>query len=165
MSKNFPKKFQIKTTMDENGYSTYCRKNNGVYNRPNGGITNNQYVFPYNANLLQLFNCHINVEAVSSITCVKNLYKYIYKGPDAADVVFTESNESVINHDEIRNFIETRYVNPVEACDRTFGRPLQGKSHSIMRLPVHLFNQQTVTINDEGNDDYKDCVREGIYVS
>ena len=36
-SKNFLKKFQIETTMDENGYPTYCRKNNGVYNRPNGG--------------------------------------------------------------------------------------------------------------------------------
>ena len=66
-SKNFPTKFQIETTMDENGYSTYCRKNNGVYNRPNGGTTDNQYVVPYNAKLLQLFNYHINAAAVASI--------------------------------------------------------------------------------------------------
>ena len=86
------------------------------------------------------------MEAVSSITCVKYLYKYIYKGHDAASVVVTKSNESVIHHDKICNFKETRYVSPVEACDKIFGRSLQDKSHSIMRLPVHLLNQQTVTL-------------------
>jgi len=40
------------------------------------------------------------------------LYKYIYKGHDAAAI----TNNVIINHDEIRNFIETRYVGPVEAC-------------------------------------------------
>ena len=85
-------------------YLVYCRKNNGVYNRPNGGPTDNQYVVPYNAKLLQLFNCHINMEAASSITRVKYLYKYIYKGHDAAAVVVTESNESVIHYDKNLQF-------------------------------------------------------------
>ncbi|XP_044005460.1 uncharacterized protein LOC122850368 [Aphidius gifuensis] len=95
-------------------------------------------------------------EIVSSIKSVKYLYKYIYKGHDAAAVEVidgTNNKEGELNHDEIRNYIETRYVSPVEACDRIFGRSLQKKSHSIMRLPVHLPNQQSVIFSDEGTED------------
>ncbi|XP_044019589.1 uncharacterized protein LOC122860013 [Aphidius gifuensis] len=73
-------------------------------------------------------------------------------GHDAAFIVVTDTTNSTdkpIDHDEIKNHIETRYVSPVEACDRIFGRPLQHKSHSISRLPVHLPNQQSVIIDDE----------------
>ena len=80
-------------------------------------MVDNSYVVRNSGELLKLFNCHINVEAVSSIQSVKYIYKYIYKGHDAAaDVIQNSSGESVIKHDEIRNFIETRYVGPVEAC-------------------------------------------------
>ena len=43
----------------------------------------NRWVVPYNRLLSLMFNAHINVEVVTSIRCVKYLYKYIYKGPDA----------------------------------------------------------------------------------
>ncbi|XP_044005888.1 uncharacterized protein LOC122850898 [Aphidius gifuensis] len=86
---------------------------------------------------------------------MKYLYKYIYKGHDLASVVVTDAssgtNEPII-HDEIKNHIETRYVSPVEACYRIYGREMQHKSHSIIRLPVHLPNQQVVAIADEGED-------------
>ena len=39
--------------------------------------------------LTLMFNCHINVEVVSSIESVKYLYKYIYKGHDAAAIIVT----------------------------------------------------------------------------
>ncbi|XP_044005453.1 uncharacterized protein LOC122850360 [Aphidius gifuensis] len=152
-SKHFPKAFQNETVMDENGYPTYRRRNTGVFDRLQGGTADNQYVVPYNAVLLKLFNCHINTEIVLTIQSVKYLYKYIYKGHDAAAIEVTNMNERSINHDEIHNFIETRYVSPVEGCDRILGRSLQKKSHSIMRLPVHLPNQQTVMISDEATDD------------
>ncbi|XP_043485189.1 uncharacterized protein LOC122513026 [Leptopilina heterotoma] len=63
----FPKQFCSETIMDENGYATYRRLNTGQYDRLNGGTTDNQYVVPYNPTLLQLFNCHINVEVVSIV--------------------------------------------------------------------------------------------------
>ena len=45
-------------------------------------------------------------------------------------------------------------MGPVEACWRILSKPLQYKSHSIMRLPVHLPNQESITIIvDEGNDE------------
>ncbi|XP_044005514.1 uncharacterized protein LOC122850427 [Aphidius gifuensis] len=144
------------TLIDENGYPSYRRRNTGAFQRQTGNSTDNQYVVPHNPMLLLIFNCHINVEIVSSIKAIKYLYKYIYKGHDAASIVVTnstaEDNTSSINYDEIVNHIETRYVSPVEACDRIYGRPLQEKSHSITRLPVHLSNQQTITLNDEAEE-------------
>ena len=81
------------------------------------------------------------------------MYKYIYKGHDAAGITITEGESTAIEHDEIRNYIETRYVGPVEACWRILSKPLQDKSHSITRLRVHLPNAQSITFQDENNDD------------
>ncbi|XP_063994425.1 uncharacterized protein LOC135171800 [Diachasmimorpha longicaudata] len=77
------------------------------------------------------------------------------KGHDAAAVEITDPGygENVIDHDEIRNFVEARYVSPVEASDRILSHILQEKSHSIVRLPVHLPNQQTLTISDVADDE------------
>ncbi|XP_044019984.1 uncharacterized protein LOC122860299 [Aphidius gifuensis] len=158
-SKRFPKLFQNETTMDENGYPTYCRRNTGDFLLPNGSTTDNQYVVPYNPILLKTFNCHINVEIVTSIKSVKYLYKYIYKGHDKAAAQITNNNNNdnnnnnTIDHDEIKNHIDSRYVSPVEACDRIYGRPLQNKNHSIIRLPVYLPNEQSITISDEASEE------------
>ena len=47
-------------------------------------MLDNRWVVPYNAYLLRMFNCHINVEVCYSIKAAKYLYKYIYKGHDRA---------------------------------------------------------------------------------
>jgi hypothetical protein len=39
-----------------------------------------RHVVPYNALLLQKYQCHVNVELCSSIKSVKYVYKYVYKG-------------------------------------------------------------------------------------
>ena len=67
-----------------------------------------------------MFNCHLNVEVCSSIKSIKYLHKYIYKGHDAASVIITNStsDEAVIEHDEIKQFVEARYVGPSEAIWR-----------------------------------------------
>ncbi|XP_058809854.1 uncharacterized protein LOC131675045 [Phymastichus coffea] len=132
-SKNFPKSFQQETTMDANGYSNYRRTDDGVqYERSNGHTVDNRWVVPHCRELLLLFDCHINVEIVSSIKAVKYLYKYIYKGHDAATVVIGQAeNGPTIEHDECHNFIETRYVGPVEACYRIFSKKMQDKSHTV----------------------------------
>ena len=75
---------------------------------------------------------------------------YIYKGYDAGDI---QNETSAIDDEEIGTYTETRYVRPVEVCWRILSKLLQDKSHSIMRLPVHLSNQKSSTIVDEGNDE------------
>jgi len=150
-SKHYPKPYLEETRMDEDAYPYYRRRNNGKsFERPGGYIVDNRYVVPYCPTLSIIFNCHINVEVVSSIKSVKYLYKYIYKGHDAAAITIESiTNNITIDHDEIRNFIETRYVGPVEACWRILEKKLQDKSHTIVRLPIHLPNEQNVIIENE----------------
>ena len=52
----------------------------------------NRFVVPYCPGSLRIFNCHINIEVVSSEKSVKYLYKYVYKGYDAANIIVEESN-------------------------------------------------------------------------
>ncbi|XP_018359882.1 PREDICTED: uncharacterized protein LOC108759082 [Trachymyrmex cornetzi] len=54
---------------------------------------------------------------------------------------------------EIQEFIEARYVGPVEACWRILSKSLQEKSHTIFRLPIHLPNKHSVIIDDNINND------------
>ncbi|XP_058796151.1 uncharacterized protein LOC131667014 [Phymastichus coffea] len=152
-SKHFPKEFYQNTTKDENGYPHYQRRDTGTYECCNGHTVDNRWVVPYCAKLLLIFDCHINVEIVSSITSVIYLYKYVYKGHDAATVVIEQTeNGTTIDHDECHNFIETRYVGPVEACYRIFSKKLQDKSHVVTRLSVHLPNEQAVIIAQDENE-------------
>ncbi|XP_039311973.1 uncharacterized protein LOC105206659 [Solenopsis invicta] len=73
---------------------------------------------------------------------------------DAATIIIEpETSNVTIDHDEIRNFIETRYVGPVEACWRILEKKLQDKSHTIFRLPVHLPNEQNVMIESEADEE------------
>ncbi|XP_074099928.1 uncharacterized protein LOC141528005 [Cotesia typhae] len=169
-SKRFPKAFQGETLLDANGYPSYRRRDNGITFTRNQSLFNNQHVVPYNATLLLTFNCHINVEVVSTVSAVKYLYKYVYKGHDKAGITIngqlqtrstssvpesngqsTKQSESyaVINHDEIKNFVDTRYVGPVEGAWRILCKNLQDKSHSVICLPVHLPNEQNITISDD----------------
>ncbi len=50
-------------------------------------MVDNQWIVPYNLHLVTKYHAHINVEICSSISLVKYLYKYVYKGPDRATTV------------------------------------------------------------------------------
>ena len=58
--------------------------------RPGFGLTHkgktftNSDVVPYDAFLLFKYRCHLNVEVCSSMSSIKYLYKYFYKGVDMA---------------------------------------------------------------------------------
>uniref|UniRef100_A0ABD2WRH7 ATP-dependent DNA helicase n=1 Tax=Trichogramma kaykai TaxID=54128 RepID=A0ABD2WRH7_9HYME len=148
-TKKFPKEFIDETKMDEHGYPNYRRRDKS-YTLPNGAKVDNRWVVPHCPKLIQMFNCHMNVEIVTSIRSVKYLYKYVYKGHDAANVTIEDHpDQKIVNHDEITNFIDSRYVGPVESCYRILSKPLDSKSHSITRLAVHLPNQQCAIITDE----------------
>lgn len=149
-SKYYPKDFREETVLNADGYPFYRRRNDGRTILKRGTLFDNRHVVPYCPQLLKIFNCHINVEVVSSIKSVKYLHKYVYKGHDSATVIIENTpNEIIVNHDEIKNYVDTRYVGPVEACYRIFNKPLQQKSHSIVRLPIHLHDQQCVIITDD----------------
>ena len=124
-SKHFPKEFQEETVLSADGYLYYKRRNNNRTIVRHNQNVDNRFVVAY-------------CQRVSSVKSVKYLYKYVYKGYDAANITIEENDtDRVIDHDEIRSYIETRYVSPVETCYLILSKHLQGKSHSIVRLSVH----------------------------
>jgi len=145
-SKKFPKEFQDLTVSNCDGYPKYQRQNNGVVTTVRGKEINNSWIVPYNPYLSLKYNCHINVESCASVQSVKYLFKYIYKGHDCANI---EIAEGVLNHDEIKTFMDSRYVSAPEAAWRLFGFHMHEQSHTIIRLPVHLPDEQSVYFTEE----------------
>ncbi|KAL7077514.1 hypothetical protein ACQ4LE_003091 [Meloidogyne hapla] len=130
-SKGYPKLFQEETVVLENGLALYSRPRDGriveVFVSGKRFELDNRWVVPHNPYLLKMFRCHINVEKVNSVTSVKYLHKYVHKLPDRATMNYEEKND----YDEIKEYIDARYVCPQEAVWRILEYPTYDRSHSI----------------------------------
>uniref|UniRef100_K3Y1Y3 ATP-dependent DNA helicase n=1 Tax=Setaria italica TaxID=4555 RepID=K3Y1Y3_SETIT len=126
----YPRPFCDSTSQGKDSYPIYRRRDDGHKEIIRGHILDNQWVIPYNPCLLRTFNCHINVEACSSIKSVKYLFKYIYKGHDRASVAVREvgKKDDKGNVDEITQYREAQWVTPPEAMWRIYGFDLS-KNH------------------------------------
>ncbi|XP_071681794.1 uncharacterized protein [Lolium perenne] len=109
-----------------------------------GQMLDNRWVVPYNPYLLRMFNCHINVEVCSSIKAVKYLYKYIYKGHDQTSFNIDQPDANG-NIDEIKRFIDARWITPPEAMWRIFGFTLCENHPAVLQLQLHMPNMHMVT--------------------
>ncbi|CAN1799646.1 ATP-dependent DNA helicase PIF1 [Linum perenne] len=83
-TKHFPKKNNPETTMDQDGFPRYRRREDGRRVLKNRVYLDNRYVVPYNRYLLLRFDAHINVEFCNKSRAIKYLFKYINKPPDRA---------------------------------------------------------------------------------
>jgi hypothetical protein len=128
--KGYPKEFQDTTVIRPDGYPVYRRREDSPVAQKGPHQFDARDVVPYNPYLSKRLNCNINIEFCGTIRCVKYLYKYTYKGHDRASMD--------IELDEIKRYIDTRYVGPPEASWRLFEFPLHDKSHIIDRLAVHV---------------------------
>ncbi|XP_071739204.1 uncharacterized protein [Rutidosis leptorrhynchoides] len=155
-SKHFPKPYCTETTIDEEGYANYRRRNNGVRFTKNNTPLDNSSVVPYNRYLLLKYNAHINVEWCNRSRAIKYLFKYLNKGPDRATIVIQEnlipgdesSGDKVIDVDEIKNYLDCRYLSPCEAVWRLFSFDIHYSKPSVIKLSYHLPNQQSITLHD-----------------
>ncbi|KAL0424493.1 UNVERIFIED_CONTAM: ATP-dependent DNA helicase PIF1 [Sesamum radiatum] len=157
-SKHYPKKFSNQTTIDEDGFVSYRRRNNPsntvIINRVE---IDNRWIVPYNRDLLVLFNAHINVEKCASPKSTKYMYKYTYKGIDMATIVIENNADNPQNNgehmyrhvDEIKQYLDCRYVSAIEACWRIYEFELQKQYPSVERLQYHLPNEQFVVFNED----------------
>ncbi|UYV73958.1 hypothetical protein LAZ67_11001589 [Cordylochernes scorpioides] len=139
-TKDFPKSFLQLTEANNNGYPRYGRRDDGQTLVVGIHKVDNCWVVPYTPNLLVRFNANINVEVCASVKSVKYLFEYVYKGHDRAQVEVTVGKSAFESrtHDEIKSFLDARYVSAPEEMWRMFEYRLHAHPHTICRLAVHL---------------------------
>ncbi|CAN1146786.1 ATP-dependent DNA helicase PIF1 [Linum perenne] len=150
--KFFPKQFNLETTFDENNYAIYRRRDTGITSVKSSNTLDNRYVVPYNRELIVKYQAHINVEACHNGQLIKYLFKYITKGPDRSSVVATsiESNTALSTYeesqpvDEIAQYLDCRSISSYEAVWRLFQYPIHERIPNVVRLCIHLEDQQNV---------------------
>ncbi|XP_071741410.1 uncharacterized protein [Rutidosis leptorrhynchoides] len=158
-SKHFSKPYNAETTIDEEGYTNYRRRNNGLKVSKGKGTLDNSFVVPYNRYLLLKYNAHINVEWCNRSRAIKYLFKYLNKGPDRVTIVIeenlapvnTSTSEVVTEVDEIKNYLDCRYISPCEAVWRMFSFDIHFSKPSVIKLSYHLPNHHTITLHDSQN--------------
>ena len=102
---------------------------------------------PYNPYLTVKYNAHINVEVCTSITAVKYLYKYVYKGPDRALATVRQAaaGDAQPREDEITTYVDGRYVSASEAAWRLLQFDMHSRKPPVQCLAVHLPGDNIVT--------------------
>ncbi|KAJ1699041.1 hypothetical protein LUZ63_007553 [Rhynchospora breviuscula] len=157
--KYFPKEFTESTVLTHDEFVRYRRRNHGITVEKNGSILDNRHVVPHNIKMLLKYNAHINVERCHSSSMVKYLFKYITKGHDraivavqpASDTPSTSSQQpetAQTTVDEIRHYLDCRYLTPPEAIWRIFSFDVHYSYPSVERLPVHLPSQNNIVFSD-----------------
>ncbi|TMS38388.1 hypothetical protein L596_005125 [Steinernema carpocapsae] len=160
--KDFPKPYSEETVLEEDQKPRYRRRESAPhFVNEHGERRDSRWVVGYNPYLTLKYNAHVNVEVCTGIKCVKYLFKYVYKGMDKASLFICETgaveneqqNPDVLNHDEVQNYADARYVGPAEACWRLLGYPMQETSHNVERLAIHLEGEQNIMFDEE--EDHK----------
>ena len=151
-SKKFPKKFRNETTIEDNGFVNYRRRNTTYYFEKDTIKLDNRFVVHYNIQLCMKFCAHINVEICSQSMLIKYLFKYLTKGPDRIravieDNVYTENSEKThyTEVDETKNYINYRYITLYEAIWRLYEYSINHRNPVIQRLSGHLEKMQNIT--------------------
>jgi len=140
-SKGFPKSFNEHTSITDDSYARTRRLNTGQTVQKGRYQVDNRWVVCHSKYLIWKYRCHINVESIASVKAVKYIYKYVYKGHDRTTMQFGTA------HDEIKHYLDARYVSSCEANWRLYFFEVQDHYPSILRLQVHLPQQQTVILN------------------
>jgi len=160
------------TTISEDGFPYYRRRNNLSTIIKNGISLDNRSVVPYNLILLVKYLAHINVEWCNGSSSIKYLFKYINKGYDKiTTTILLNNDESNMNQefiDEIKKYLDCRYISPSEVFWRIFSFPIHGRNPPVERLYFHLIGDQYVYFKDDDTiDDImgKATVAESMFIS
>ncbi|XP_035841577.1 uncharacterized protein LOC118488314 [Helianthus annuus] len=154
--KHFPKPFYRETTIDEDGYPIYRRRDTKIFFMKGKTKLDNRFVVPYNRYLLLKYESHINVEWCNQSRAIKYLFKYLNKGPDRATMVVQENigndgerrTQQIVKVDEIKNYLDCRYLSPCEVVWRMLAFPTHYSFPSVMKLTFHTPNQHLLTLRD-----------------
>jgi PIF1-like helicase/Helitron helicase-like domain at N-terminus/Helicase len=134
--KRFPKPFQDRTCIREDGYPTYRRRQGGrmFAKRINGQDVelDCRWVVPYNPYLTRRYKAHVNVEICGSVKAIKYIHKYIYKGADRATIRIED------RYDEVTKTLNGRYITPAMAIWNIMAFRCHEEKPPVMQLPYHL---------------------------
>ncbi|XP_016192871.2 uncharacterized protein LOC107633785 [Arachis ipaensis] len=154
--RHFPKRFLVHTTVDDDGYLIYRRREDGRTINKLGVDLDNRFVVPHNKLLLMRYETHINVEWCNQSKLIKYLFKYVNKGHDRVTTLFyksaTESAE-LDEYDEVSMYYDCRYISPCEAAWRIFGFNIHYRDPLVVRLGFHLPDEQNIIFKDHENLD------------
>jgi hypothetical protein len=139
--RHFPKPMARHTCILGNTYPQYRRRGRFTC-EVKGRVVSDDWVVPYNPFLTLKYRAHINVEIASSIKSFKYVYKYVLKSPDSA----------VIAINEIQAHLSGRMLSAAEAVWRLLNLPLHKEYPSVMRLHIHLPNEQTVIFDPTADE-------------
>jgi hypothetical protein len=151
-SKSFPKPFREETTVTEDSYARTMRRNTGQMHEVRGKQVDNQWVVCHSKYLIWKYRCHINIESIASVKAVKYIYKYVYKGHDRTTMEFGTCR------DEIKLYLDARYVSSCEAHWRLYLFAMQEHDPSVIRLQIHLPNQHPIVFNPEQGGNIQDVL-------
>ncbi|XP_074374063.1 uncharacterized protein LOC141714443 [Apium graveolens] len=152
--RHFPKKYNVNTFFDVCGFVVYRRRRTEASVLNKGVLLDNHYIVPYNRDLLLRFHCHINLEVCNSSRSLKYLFKYCLKGHDTATMLLRKKNKKdtpdemttkAKSMDEIKNFLDGRYICASEAAWRFLGFDRHHRFPSVERLPVHMEDEKCVS--------------------
>ncbi|WJX28192.1 DNA helicase [Trifolium repens] len=166
-SKFFPKKWKEETVVDQEGFPVYRRRRNGHTITKNKITLDNRHVVPYNPRLLLKYQAHINMEFCNQRTSIKYLFKYIHKGYDRISATVV-GNNGVQQLDEIKQYLDCRYISPSEACWRIFGFSIHGRRPAVERMFYHLLGENSVYLTDNQDVEHvleKPSVTESMFTS
>ncbi|XP_074292020.1 uncharacterized protein LOC141618853 [Silene latifolia] len=127
-SKYYPKSCTERTTVDGDGYPIYKRSKKGVTVIKDDVPLGNDFVIPYNSQLLLKYRAHINVEWCNQSRSIKYLFKYINKGSDR---VTMQSSYTRRNEEDPGRFDEIKRTPAVE------------------RLQYHLPDEKPILFHDD----------------
>jgi hypothetical protein len=121
----YPKPLRDTTSLDRDGRVLYRRRKE-----------EDRMVVAYMPFLTELMDCHVNVEVTFTVGIIMYLYKYFFKGPDTTRYTITNPDTDHVN--QIKDFINARYVGACEATWRIFGFDITRKIPYVISLSIHL---------------------------
>ena len=95
------------------------------------------------------------MEICVSVDSCRYITKYVFKGHDCTTVALAEDQ----NRDEVKEYIDARYIGSSESCWHIFEFSMHAQSPTVYRLPVHLEDTQLVYFN--ADDDANDVLERG----
>ncbi|KAK9053778.1 hypothetical protein SSX86_024852 [Deinandra increscens subsp. villosa] len=154
--KNFPKLYENVTRINDKGRAFYRRRKGSTKVEKAGVVIYCGYVVPYNRRLSLRSHVHVNVEHCGWSMMIKYLFKYISKGPDRVrySVSSNQKNSKARPSskddaiDEIKNFVDGRFIYPHEAAWRILNFPIHYRDPAVQALCVHIPIQQNVTFRE-----------------